>query len=306
MKIQKKEQKMTTTAETSHATTSFPARFFVLAFVFTWALWVPATLEARGLISSLPVPATFLGAFGPLVAAVVITAQDSGRAGLRSLLSRIVRWRVAPVWYGVTILGPILLYLAGMALNVALGGQPPGLSALIGALPIVLAISVYMLIAVALGEEVGWRGYALPALQARYGALIASVILGVIWALWHLPLFFNPDTLYSNLPFVLQLALQIPFAIIITWVYNSTRGSVLMVMLLHAVFNACGQLWKTIPEYSVRPPSAAEAAAQTVHINLMLTIVLWVAAVVVVLVYGSSNLSRMHRQISEPATQRVN
>ena len=190
-----------------------------------------------------------------------------------------------------------MLYLTAMALNVALGGQPPDLEAMIGALPIVLAISVYMLITVALGEEVGWRGYALPALQARYSALLASVILGVMWALWHLPLFFDPDTIYGNLPFVVQLALQVPFAILLTWVYNSTGGSVLMVMLLHAVFNAGGQLWKTIPAYSVEPSSAAEAASRTVHVNLMAVIVLWVAAVVVVLVYGSRNLSRDPRQV---------
>ena len=170
------------------------------------------------------------------------------------MLVRVVCWRVSPVWYVVALLGPILLYLAAMALNVALGGQPPDLATLIGSLPIVLAISVYMLIFVALGEEVGWRGYALPALQARYGALLASVILGVIWALWHLPQFFNPDTIYSNLPFILQLVLQVPFAILITWVYNSTRGSVLMVMLLHAVFNAGGQLWKTCLLYTSPSP----------------------------------------------------
>jgi len=252
----------TTTATPSRATTiAFPLRYFVLAFAFTWFFWGLAVLGARGVIPTLP-GFMVLGTFGPMVAAIVLTAQESGRAGMRYLLVRVVCWRVSPVWYVVALLGPILLYLAAMALNVALG------------------------------EEVGWRAYALPALQARYGALLASVILGVIWALWHLPQFFNPDTIYSNLPFILQLVLQVPFAILITWVYNSTRGSVLMVMLLHAVFNAGGQLWKTIPEYSVRPPSAAGAAAQTVHINLMITIVLWVAAVVIVLAYGSHNLSR--------------
>ena len=118
------------------------------------------------------------------------------------------------------------------------------------------------------------------------------MILGVLWALWHLPVFFNPDTHYSNLPFVIQLAFQIPVAILFTWEFNSTRGSLLMAILMHAVLNASGRLWSTLPQYSVEPPSAAEAAAQTVHINLMMTIVIWVAAVVVVLVYGARNLSR--------------
>jgi membrane protease YdiL (CAAX protease family) len=122
------------------------------------------------------------------------------------------------------------------------------------------------------------------------------VILGVLWALWHLPVFFNPDTLYSNLPFVLFLAYMIPFAILITWVFNSAGGSVLMAIFFHAVLNASGELWKTIPEYSVKPASAAEAVAVNVHINLMPAIVLWIAAVVVVLVYGATNLSRRPRQ----------
>jgi uncharacterized protein len=291
---------MATTATTSAPTTTaraFPVTYFVLAFAFTWALWVPAALEARGLISPLPVPATFLGAFGPLVAAVVVTALESGRAGLRSLLDRIVRWRVAPVWYGVAILGPIVLMLAAIALHVVLGGQSPSLGLLIGALPTLLIYIVYMMLTVALGEEVGWRGYALPALQARYSALIASLILGVMWALWHLPVFFNPDTFYSNLPFGLWLAYLIPFAVLITWVFNSAGGSVLMAMFFHAVLNASGELWKTIPEYSVKPSTAAEAVAVNVHTNFMGAIILWVSAIVVVLVYGSRNLSRRPKQV---------
>jgi membrane protease YdiL (CAAX protease family) len=271
-------------------------KYFVLAFAFTWCFWVPAALEAQGLISQLPVPATFLGAFGPLVAAVVVTALEGGRAGLRSLLSRVVRWRVAPIWYGVAILGPLLIMLGAIALHVVLGGQPPSLGLLIGALPTLVFVSVYMMITVALGEEVGWRGYALPALQARYSALLSSLILGVLWALWHLPVFFNPDTLYSNLPFALWLAYAVPLAVIITWLFNSAGGSVLMAIVFHAVINASSELWKTIPEYSVKPATAAEALTVNVQIYLMGAIVIWVAAVAVLLVYGQRNLSRRPRQ----------
>lgn len=297
---------MATTTATPSRTTStaraFPVKYFVIAFAFTWTLWWLAALEARGLISSLPIPAQGLGVLGPLVAAVILTAQEGGRAGLRSLFSRIVRWRVAPVWYGVVLLGPVLLYLATLALEVALGGQPPSFGALVGALPTVLIYAALMVVLVSLGEEVGWRGYALPALQARYGALLSSVVLGTMWALWHLPLFFNPDMFYSNMPFVVQLAIQIPMAILFTWVFNSTGGSVLLAILLHSMINASGQLWKVMPEYAVEPASATKATAATTHMNIMFAIVIGVAAVAVLLVYGATDLSRRPRQVLAPAS----
>ena len=290
---------MQTAATPSRATArAFPLMFFVLAFAFTWSFWGLGVLGEWGLVPTLP-GFTVIGTLGPMVAAVILTVREGGRAGLRSLLGRVVRWRVAPVWYGVAILGPLALTLAAIGLHVALGGQTPGIGSLLGALPTVVFISVYMLIFVALGEEVGWRGYALPALQARHGAFLASVILGSMWALWHVPQFFNPATLYSDLPFALFLAYVIPFSVLITWVFNSTGGSVLMAMLVHAVMNASTQVWKVLPEYSGGPDamSAAEEAAATVHANVMLTIVLWVAAVAVVLVYGARNLSRKPRQV---------
>jgi membrane protease YdiL (CAAX protease family) len=294
-----------TTATTSAPTTIarvFPLKYFVIAFAFTWLFWGLAALGARDVIPALP-GLVVIGTLGPLVAAVILTAQESGRAGLRSLMGRVVRWRVAPIWYGVVLLGPILLMLASLVLEVVIyGGEPPSLGALIGVLPVLLFLTVYGVIFVTLGEEVGWRGYALPALQARYGALVSSVILGVLWALWHLPAFINPDMHYSDLPFVVQMAFQIPVAILFTWVFNSTGGSVLMAILLHAVLNASTRLWNTLPEYSLEPPTAAEAAAQTVHINIMMTIVLWVAAIVVVLVYGPRNLSRYPRQVLATAS----
>jgi membrane protease YdiL (CAAX protease family) len=285
----------TATPTTRTATKSaFPLKFVLVAFVFTWVFWWLAVLEARGLISSLPVPAVFLGAFGPMVAAVAITAQEGGRAGLRSLLSRIVRWRVAPFWYGVAFLGPLVLQLVAMALHVILGGQAPDLLAMIGVLPTVLVTSVYMFIQVGLGEEIGWRGYALPKLQTGYSALVSSAILGVIWSLWHLPLFFNPATSYSRTPFWVFLVFLLPVSILITWAFNSTGGSVLMIMILHAMLNASGPLWRAIPEYSAMESTTA---AVITHIYLVQAAVLWVAAVAVVLVYRAPNLSRKPRQV---------
>jgi membrane protease YdiL (CAAX protease family) len=295
----------TAATSTRSATTarSFPLKYFVIAFAFTWFFWGLAALGARDVIPALP-GLTVIGTLGPLVAAVILTAQESGRAGVRSLLSRILRWRVAPIWYGVAILGPLVITLAAIALHVALGGQMPSIGALIGALPTLLVTAVYMLIFVALGEEIGWRGYALPALQARYSALLASLILGVLWTFWHLPVFFNPDTLYSNLPFVLFLAYLIPFTILITWLLNSTGGSVLMAMIIHAFMNASNALWRVLPEYLAEPASVAEAAARNVHVHLMLTIVLWVAAAAIVVIYGPSDLSRRPRQVVAHTEQR--
>jgi CAAX protease family protein len=279
----------------SATTGALPLRFFALAFGFTWFFWGLGVLGERGVLPALP-GFTMIGTFGPLVAAVVLSARDGGRDGLRPLLGRVVRWRVPPAWYGVALLGPLALTLAAISLHVALGGRTPDLTSLAGSLPTVLLVSVYMLVFVALGEEVGWRGYALPALQARHGALASSVILGIVWALWHLPQFFNPATLYSDLPFVLFLAYLVPFAVLITWVFNSAGGSVLIVMLVHAVMNASTQIWKVLPEYSGGPPGPAEAAAATVHVNLMVTVVLWAAAAAVVGVYGARDLSRRPRQ----------
>jgi membrane protease YdiL (CAAX protease family) len=200
-----------------------------------------------------------------------------------------------------------VITLTAMVLEVALlGVQPPSLGVLIGELPstvlTLLVNAVYMLIFVTLGEEVGWRGYVLPALQARYSALLASLILGVLWALWHLPVFFNPDTSYINLPFFLFLPFIVLVAVIMTWVFNSTGGSVLMAMFFHAVINSADELWKVLPEHSVRPPTAAEAAAASAHLYLMLTIVLGGAAIVLVLVYGPHNLSRHPRQVLATAS----
>jgi membrane protease YdiL (CAAX protease family) len=160
-----------------------------------------------------------------------------------------------------------------------------------------------MLIQVGIGEEVGWRGYALPKLQAGYSALVSSVILGVIWTLWHLPLFFNPATGYSITPFWVFLVFILPVSILITWVFNSTEGSVPIIMILHAMLNAStSPLWRAIPDYSTRE---ATTTAVTTHLYLVQAAVLWTAAVAVLVVYGALNLSRRPRQIAQAEGRRV-
>jgi membrane protease YdiL (CAAX protease family) len=290
-------------SRTTTATRAFPLKYFVIALAFTGFFWGLAALGAREVIPALP-GLSVIGTFGPMVAAAILTAQESGRAGLRSLFGRVVRWRVAPLWYAVALLGPLVIPLGAMVVEVAfLGGRPPSLGLLIGELPstllTILVNAAYMLIFVTLGEEVGWRGYALPALQARYSALVASLILGVVWALWHLPVFFNPEMSYSNLSFFLFLPFIVLAAVLITWVFNSTGGSVLMAMFFHAVLNTNDVLWKALHENSVAPANAAEAAAANAQYYLLSTIVMGIAAVVVVLVYGSTNLSRRPRQVLE-------
>jgi membrane protease YdiL (CAAX protease family) len=283
---------------------AFPTTFVVVAFGFTWTCWWLAALDERGLIS-LPVPLVLLGSFGPLVAALSVTARDGGRAALRALLGRVVRWRVPPTWYAVALLGPVVMYLAAVVLHVLAGGRPPDVTALVRTLPAAAVATVYFVVVAGLGEEVGWRGYALPALQARYSALLSSTILGVLWALWHLPLFFTPSVgSYGVLPFPLYLAYMIPFTILVTWVFNSAYGSVLIAMILHGTINASGELLKAVPEYAVRPATVAEAAALTGRIYLLLTVAMAVAATVVVLVHGPRDLSRRPREVPEAAGDR--
>jgi membrane protease YdiL (CAAX protease family) len=281
-----------------------PIPFVIVTFAFTWTCWWLTALDARGLIA-LPMPLVLIGSLGPLVAALALTARSGGRAALRALLTRVVRWRVPPIWYAVALLGPVVVYLAVMVLHVLGGGRPPDLPAVIHTLPAAAVAAVYFFVIAGLGEEVGWRGYALPALQARYSALVASTILGVLWALWHLPLFFTPSVgNYSVLPFPLYLAYMVPFAILMTWVFNSARGSVLIAMILHATMNASGELLKAVPEFAVRPATDAEAAALTGHLYLLLTVIMAVAALVVVRVHGPRDLSRRPRQVAAAASAR--
>ncbi len=198
--------------------------FFVLAFVFSWATW-PIVL-ATG--SGPPV----LG-FGPFLAAVLVLALAEGKSGVGRLLRAMVRWRVAVRWWATALLLPVVLTGAAAVLNVAMGAPAP--TAELDRWPNALVTAVVILCIPVIGgawEEPGWRGFALPRLLGRFSPSIASLLLGMVWALWHLPLLSNGDQHWSD------LVLVILAAIVFTWVFGNARASVLVAMVMHAMNNA--------------------------------------------------------------------
>jgi membrane protease YdiL (CAAX protease family) len=254
--------------------------FFVMAYAFSWWPW---PLYALGL--SLPSP---IVGFGPFLAAVVVLALTGGKVGVMMLLRRMVRWRVGPVWYAAALLVPVGVALGATVLNVLLGAQPPS-SAELGAWPgLIPTFFLYLLIPGISGtwEEPGWRGYALPKLQVGRSALLASLILGVVWAFWHLPLMVAAMIPWSDLAYVTFQS--VAFA----WLYNNTGGSVLLVMVMHAMNNViAGGFFH-----------AMFSGADWVRMG-WLQVALWCAvALIVVVVNGPEHLSRNRaKQTPTPA-----
>jgi len=251
--------------------------FFVLAYALSW--W-PSVLYALALS-----PQPIVG-FGPFLAAIVVLAATRGKSGVVTLLRRMVRWRVAPVWYAVALLLPIVITVAATVLNVLLGAQAPS-SAELGGWTGLFPLFALLLLVPGIGgawEEPGWRGYALPQLQVGRSALLASLILGVLWAFWHLPLMVVGEVHWSDI--VLVIAASVVFA----WVFNNAHGSVLIAMLMHAMNNTISGSFFS-PMFS---------GADSVRQSWLLAALWWAVAIVVVVATGPERLSRKHGK-QEPA-----
>lgn len=253
------------------------AAYFVMAFAFTWAILGLAVLAAQGIIA-LPLSAAVfitLATLGPAIAAIIVSQSEGGRSSVRALLAQAGRWRVKPIWYAIALIGPALIMLAAFLLWRILGGpslSPPPLNAWLS-----VPILVVVLLIPALFEEIGWRGLALPRLQSRYGALAASLIIGVAWAVWHLPIWFIPEAGFSSLPFPIFAAFTVAISVLFTWLYNGSGGSVLLPALAHAAINAMPLPWNTavylLPE-----------AERGLHLQIPVTVVLVALAVLLAFV----------------------
>lgn len=200
--------------------------FFILAYALAWALIV--------LAASISIVFGFLALFGPAVAALIVSGVTEGRAGIKDLMRRTVLWRVRPAWYIVAIGLPFLLAVIAVGVYSVLTGTPISIN-----LEQSLGLTLFLAFMV-IGEEIGWRGYALPRLQARNTSLVASLILGTLWAAWHLPNALLPGLGHYVTAFPAFLFYVIGMTVLFTWLANGTRNSVLMAWIFHAAINVSG------------------------------------------------------------------
>jgi membrane protease YdiL (CAAX protease family) len=200
--------------------------FFILAFLLSWYPWIIAL--ARGQTSG-PNP------LGPFAAALIVTGLAEGWAGIRALLGRIGCVRIGWRWYAVIFGMPVALCATALAIMATFGQVTSAPTAATWReLP---ERFIFIFLFIGLGEEPGWRGFALPRLQKNYSPVMASIILAPIWALWHLPLMGNEFPLAIVPAFLISL---LGGTLIQTWLFNRTKGSVFAQMLFHATVNTVG------------------------------------------------------------------
>jgi membrane protease YdiL (CAAX protease family) len=212
------------------------AAFLILTFAWSWGFWVPEVLVELGVVERAPALPN-LGAFGPTVAAFLLVAYAGGIGGVRRLASRAIRLDYPRRWLLVALVLPPTIVGVALAVAVATGTTPAFPWA---GQPIVLLVAFGWILFLGgpVQEEFGWRGYLLDPLQTRLTPLGGGLVVGLVWAVWHLPLFYIPsETIYYDNAF-LGFAVSITLlSVLMTWVYNSTGGSLLPALLMHTSWN---------------------------------------------------------------------
>lgn len=259
-----------------------PLRFFVVTFAWSWAIWMPLVLASagvfrldEGLRSLLTMPALILGAFGPAVGACVAVWTLDGRAALAPFLRRFLSlrfgWRAWLAMFGVLGAVNVVAWYVPESFGAA---RAPML------LPTVFVFPAWWLLMVFLGggqEEVGWRGYILEPLEVRFGLWGGNVVLGVVWSVWHLPLWFVPGSSQATMPFVAFTMGTIGLSFFFSWLLKSAGNRPLAGLMVHGTYNALIPLFPTI---------AAEADASQAR---------WWLHQVLLLVVGALFLLRVTR-----------
>jgi len=257
---------------------------FVLALIFGVA---PLAAVATGL---LPQGFAQLGALSASLAGIVVAAVEGRKGGVRELLGRFLIWRVGIQWWAFALLFTVIPSVAALYLFSLFGGPTvdwSGLGPLYSVVPMILMLTIFA----GMGEEFGWRGFAMPRLQARYNALVSSIIIGVLWGLWHIPLFLVEGTTQYNwrldaglIPAVLGYTVfLIAWSIQYTWVFNNTKGSVLLAAVVHGAGNAW--LGGYIDVYRGYWGGI-----------VTFTVVSVIVSIIIVLVAGPANLSRRNER----------
>lgn len=265
---------------------------FLLVLGLTWPFMIVDVLGSYDILPfRVPVALWLVMGYMPTLAAVIVTGLTQGKEGVRALFRKILIARVSFKWYTFAIFGLAAICVIAILLGNLLGATTnspiiPVEMAAAGPLALLLNAVLGLIVrGIMNGEEFAWRGTALPRLQAKYNALTSSLILSVPWILFHLPLFFTKGSSQVEMSFVSYAVQLVATTILFTWLYNNTRGSVLLAYILHAAMNT----WTSF---------FAIASANQFQ-GWILTGVIVALAVVVVIVSGVENLSRTNTRIQE-------
>lgn len=255
--------------------------FFLLAFAFSWPMMIVDVLGSQGILDfRVPLPVLVIMGYGPTLAALLVTGFSDGKSGIRALLRQLLIWRVGGFWAFTAIFGMAGLFFLAYQISNLLGYPAPAAPE-IPMSPVIAVPALFLVSLLINGEEMGWRGFALPRLQARFNAFTASLILGVIWAGFHLPLFWTIGSTQAGQPMWGFLLSIVASSVIVTWLYNNT-GSLLMAVLFHASVNTWSQII----------PGIDTAHAGIGPIYWLTVGLLWVTAVLITRLYGPENLTR--------------
>jgi uncharacterized protein len=247
--------------------------YFLVTFAGSWALTIPLALSSG--LNLFPLPdLVFILLFiasiyaGPFLSALVVTRVTEGKAGVHRLFKRCVQWRVGVGWYLAAIFSFLLIWLA--AFSVLFSGAPlRGLLA--NPLLLVTLFLPWLLQGIlipAIGEEVGWRGVALPRLQAQYGPVLAAIILGILQGVWHFPILFTPILgPFTPEKFVTFVLTATGAVFLYNWVFNNASASLLIAILMHASSNAASRLLEeVIPQKAIFPAPIQALSVEWINV----------------------------------------
>ncbi len=251
--------------------------FFVLVIILSWFPWYAGIAPETS-------------PFVPSLLGLAMAFAIGGKQGGMNLLRSVGRWRVQPRYWVIAWLGPLFIFGIGLGIYLIFGGQLPSFTVFrqeLHLLPIFLLV-VFLPFNGPLGEELGWRGFVLPRLQQHSGPLIASLIIGAIWGIWHLPSFFNPESVQSSLGWgflIPYVGGTIANSVIMTWLYNKAKASTLVAGI---IWHAATDFWAPmfLADFSIAAgPGGAVSVNQTLY-AIVLALLAIVAVILIIWTKG--------------------
>ncbi len=242
-----------------------PWKFFLLTFAYSWIIWIPSVLDGIGMdlpfsVTEYSIVVVIIGAFAPMLAAITLVVREEGWKGIKAFFGQALDFHFKPIYLVIALALPLLIHAIAHYLAPALGldvaktlfpSETP-------VAPIVLAIPYFLLMMIIGGgqEEFGWRGYAQEPLQRKIGVIPASMVIGVIWGIWHLPLWFMTGDLHSAYSFLAFVMMTTSISIMYAWLYNSSGKKLIVVIFFHAMNNTAAPLLPFLHGIEGKPESA--------------------------------------------------